>query len=365
MGVTAAEAVPNKVEIVMLTLEKSKERKVVQFVLHVLIWSFLFSFPLLFSEEEPAWRRILLRHWLPLFFSALIFYANYFLLVERFLLTKKVGYFILINGALLLFCLLAMDLVRQTLILRPFFSSQSSFRSRGLNRPMGWFRQGPFLLLSVFISVAVRLTMGWYEAESKRKKQENEHLKSELTYLRYQLQPHFFFNTLNNIYALVEQDATLAQQSIHHLGKLMRYLLYESGTPEVPLAKEVAFIRDYVSLMQLRVPDSTDIQTHFPAVPPDRLVAPLLFVSLVENAFKHGLHASLPSFVHLRLHIEENSIRFTVENSNHPKSGEDKSGSGIGLENLKKRLRILYPDQHTLTIRTDAQKYVAELVLNQ
>ena len=183
----------------MLNLEKSKERKMVQFTLHVLIWSFLFSFPLLFSEEEPAWRRILQRHWLPLFFSALVFYTNYFLLVNRFLLTKKVGYFILINGALLLFCVLAMDLAREAIVLKPSFPSRPPFRTRG---SMRWFRQGPFLLLSMFISVAVRLTVGWYEAESKRKKQENEHLKSELTYLRYQLQPHFFFNTLNNTWAI-------------------------------------------------------------------------------------------------------------------------------------------------------------------
>lgn len=216
----------------------------------------------------------------------------------------------------------------------------------------------------MFISIAVRLTIGWYEAENRRKKQENEHLKSELTYLRYQLQPHFFFNTLNNIYALVEKDAALAQQSIHHLSKLMRYLLYESGTTEVPLAKEIAFVRDYVSLMQLRVPQQTDIQTYFPAILPDRLLAPLLFVSLVENAFKHGLHASTPSFIHLRLQLDEQRIRFTVENSNHPKTEEDKSGSGIGLENLKKRLRILYPDQHVLTVQADEQRYVAELVLN-
>ena len=136
----------------------------------------------------------------------------------------------LINGALLLLCLLAMDLARQTLIFRPFFPARLSYRPHG---SIHWFRQGPFLLLSVFISIAVRLTISWYETENQRKKQENEHLKSELTYLRYQLQPHFFFNTLNNIYALVEQDTTLAQQSIHHLGKLMRYLLYESGVATV------------------------------------------------------------------------------------------------------------------------------------
>ena len=345
----------------MIHIEEKKGKQIVQGALHFLLWGFLFCFPLFFSEDTPRWQGMLQRHWLALTFSALIFYVNYFFLVDQFLMKKKVGAFVLFNVALILICLFALESIHEVRPPQPPLRTGPPPR---FPRGMSWFRQSSFFLLAICICVAVKLTIRWYEAEAQRKKTENEHLKSELTYLRYQLQPHFFFNTLNNIYSLVEQDPSLAQKSIHHLSKLMRYLLYESSITEVPLTKEITFVKDYVYLMQLRVPKQTDVQLHLPSTTPDLLIAPLLFVSLVENAFKHGVQVSTPSFVHVHLETDEQQIRFTVENSNYPKTGEDKSGSGIGLENLKKRLHIIYPHRHALTVQTDEKKYTTQLTIN-
>ncbi|MDF9799298.1 hypothetical protein OKW21_004561 [Catalinimonas alkaloidigena] len=344
----------------MIYIEEKKGKQIVQWALHLLLWGFLFCFPLFFSENNPKWQEMLQRHWQALTFSAVIFYTNYFFLVDRFLMKRKVSAFVIFNILLILVCLIALESIHEVREPQPpLQTGPPPPFSRGMN----WFRQGSFLLLAVCICVAVKLTIRWYRAEAQRKKTENEHLKSELTYLRYQLQPHFFFNTLNNIYSLVDQDPSLAQKSIHHLSKLMRYLLYESSIMEVPLTKEVTFIKDYVYLMQLRVPRQTDIQLHFPATIPDLLIAPLLFVSLVENAFKHGVQISTPSFVHMYLETDEQQIRFMVENSNYPKTGEDRSGSGIGLKNLKKRLKIIYPNRYALNIETDEKKYITQLTI--
>ncbi len=344
----------------MIKVEENKLKKTMQIAPHIFLWGFLFSFPLIFAEDETVWRRIIARNWLPLLFSAIVFYTNYFLLVDRYLMKKKVGLFILFNIALIFSCLFLLDAIKELYFLRPSFDRRP-FPS---HRQITWSRQGFSFLLAVIISVAVRITTRWYEAENKREKMENEYLKSELTYLRYQLQPHFFFNTLNNIYALVAQAPSLAQKSIHQLSKLMRYLLYESGAAEVPLSKEITFIKNYVHLMQLRVSEQTDIQVHVAAGSQDQCIAPLLFVSLIENAFKHGIHAAGPCFIHINLQADAQQLVFTAENSNHPKRKEDKSGSGIGLENLKKRLQITYPDRHQLVIHSDDHKYVTQLTIH-
>lgn len=327
---------------------------------HVLMWGFFFVFPMLFSDEGINYPRLAIRNWVPLFFAMVVFYTNFLYLVDRFLVRKKIVVFFIINICLLILCIWAIHLTRG-MLLADFMGER--FYPRNPLR-MIWFRHGFSMLSTIVISIALRVTGRWYAEESKRKKMENEHLKSELTYLRYQLQPHFFFNTLNNIYALVEKDPSMAQASIHQLSKLMRYLLYESGAEKVSLAKEVNFLKSYISLMALRVPKHVRIDIRLPEVQDQVQVAPLLFVSLVENAFKHGIHATLPGFIHIVLKVEKRQLIFMVENSKFPKPASDQSGSGIGLQNLQKRLDILYPGSHTFTSDNDENMYKTTLMLH-
>lgn len=335
----------------------NKRRKTMHVVPHLLVWGFLFLFPLLFTDGTVNFRRVLARSWLPLFFYMTLFYCNFLYLIDRFLIRRKVTLFILINLLLLVAAVYLADVLREHL------SLFSRVRGWGFNR-LTIVRNSFSLILSVMVSVAIKATQQWYAEEAKRKKIENEHLKSELTYLRYQLQPHFFFNTLNNIYVLVEKHPQTAQEAIHQLGKLMRYLLYESSVEFVPLVKEIEFLKNYVALMKLRLPHRVQISVELPQVVNPVKIAPLLFISLVENAFKHGVDATQPSFIRLTLLQDRQKIVFKVSNSNFSKKPTDRSGSGVGLANLEKRLALVYPRQYRLLHHDTPEQYYSELVID-
>lgn len=204
------------------------------------------------------------------------------------------------------------------------------------------------IALVFFISCAtgMRYVIHWNEMEEKRKDEARKSAEAELVWLKNQLNPHFLFNTLNNISSLIQVDADTAQESIGQLSDLLRYALYDSNKSEVPLASEVEFMRDYIALMRLRCNETAEIEVELPEQAPNVMVIPLLFISPIENAFKHGVNNRRPSFVHVRLAWEEGQILFQIENSRHPKAETDRVGSGIGIENLRRRLELAYPGRH-------------------
>ena len=204
-----------------------------------------------------------------------------------------------------------------------------------------------FQLLIIAFATGMRYITRWNEMELKRQAESQKNAEAELVWLRNQLNPHFLFNTLNNISSLIQVDADTAQESIGQLSDLLRYALYESSQKEVPLASEVAFMRDYIDLMRLRCNEMARIEVDLPDPVPNVTVIPLLFISPIENAFKHGVNNRRPSFVRVRLAWEEGRIAFRIENSRHPKAETDRVGSGIGIENLRRRLELAYPGRHT------------------
>ena len=168
------------------------------------------------------------------------------------------------------------------------------------------------------------------------------HLKN----LRNQLNPHFLLNTLNNMYALIAFDSDKAQQAVQELSKLLRYVLYDNQQTYVPLCKEVDFIRNYIELMRIRLSSNVKMTTQFDIQPDSQtLIAPLIFISLIENAFKHGISPTETSFISIRISDSNKEVICEIRNSNHPKTMEDKSGSGVGLEQVSRRLEILYPGE--------------------
>tara|TARA_R110001606_G_scaffold79754_2_gene184041 strand:- start:14 stop:817 length:804 start_codon:yes stop_codon:yes gene_type:complete len=242
-------------------------------------------------------------------------------------------------------------------ILMKEFIEDNYFAELIKKRPPVDNREGPPFKLFLYVqmlsyaapllfSIAIKTTKRWVKTEAEKKEADNFKLQTELQHLRYQLQPHFFFNSLNNIYSLVDISPDKAKSTIHSLGKLMRYLLYESSTELVPLSKEIEFMRKYIDLMNLRLTDKTTVESSFPISEPQTKIAPLLFISLIENAFKHGVSASKESVISIDMITNENVVIFKIENYNFPKQINDKSGSGIGLPNLKKRLELLYPGKH-------------------
>lgn len=193
------------------------------------------------------------------------------------------------------------------------------------------------------IAIGLRSFMRSNELVVKYEQERRNAAEAELSWLKNQLNPHFLFNTLNNISSLTQIDADKAQDSIAQLSDLLRYALYDSEREKVPVDGEVAFMKDYVNLMSLRCNELTDVKCEMDDIKGDVQIAPLLFISLIENAFKHGVNARKESFVHIAMHQDGKDLVFDCENTLFPKPESEHIGSGIGLENMKRRLDIIYP----------------------
>lgn len=201
----------------------------------------------------------------------------------------------------------------------------------------------------------------YFYVESRRKERrmkelQAENLRQRLESLRYQINPHFFMNTLNNIHALVDIDPEKARESIEEFSKMMRILLYEGDSPTIPLAKELDFIEHFISLMRLRYPEeAVRIETIFPEDRSGAAVPPLAMASFVENAFKHGVSYSAESFIRIKVERQDGKVVFLCSNSSHPSS--DGASHGVGLDNVRKRLELLYDKSYVLTIDEDEGRF--------
>ncbi len=188
---------------------------------------------------------------------------------------------------------------------------------------------------------------------------EKQNLEQQLEYLRYQINPHFFMNTLNNIHALVDIDPAKAQETIVELSKMMRFVLYEGDKHGVPLTRELDFIRTYINLMQLRYTDKVKITLCLPAEVPDKTIAPLVLIAFVENAFKHGISYEHDSFIEVKASVGGDRLLFSCRNSKADHPNQEKGG--VGLANVRKRLNLLYGHGYALRIKDDAVVYSVEL----
>lgn len=195
------------------------------------------------------------------------------------------------------------------------------------------------------------------------REQKQKLVEAELAWLKNQLHPHFLFNTLNNISSLTMSKPSNAQDAIGQLSNMLRYALYETQSEEVLLTGEIAFIKNYINLMSLRSADNVKISTHFFIQHTQLHIAPLLFLTPIENAFKHGISSNKASYIHISIIEKNNELTFLCNNSNYPKSEKDKSGKGIGLENMYRRLELIYPEQYQIEQTTDAEMYHIKIVL--
>lgn len=233
-------------------------------------------------------------------------------------------------------------------------------------RPRGPMKPETSRLIMGILLVGVDLGVFFY-IESRRKERrmkelEAENIRQQLESLRYQINPHFLMNTLNNIHALVDLDPEKAKESIEVFSKMMRVLLYEGNAPTIPLAKELDFIDHFISLMRLRYPeDAVRIEASFPEACPDAAVPPLAMASFVENAFKHGISYAADSFIRIKVELLDGRVLFECANSSHP--SEDSGQHGIGLENVRKRLSLLYGSSFLLSTREKEGCYDVLMIL--
>lgn len=340
--------------LMQITLNK----RLVTVSAHILVWAVILNLPYLLLEDHPEGISNYLKSWVPALAAAAIFYGNYFYLIPKLLFSRRTGTFVIANLLFYAVMVVVLEEVRIYLIPPPSAPPPDSVYQFSLRFLISF-------VLFTSLSVAIRITLQWFRSEELRNALEMENLTTELLNLKNQLNPHFLFNTLNNIYSLVNRNKEMAQEAILQLANLMRYLLYDSNGKFVLLNKEIDFANHYIDLMKLRVMPGVKIDYQFQRDTSNIQIAPLLFISLIENAFKHGVSDSQPSFIKMDLKLRDNNvIVFSICNSSFPKNDQDRSGSGIGLENLRKRLTLLYPGKHEFLIREDQGVFKCTLTIH-
>ena len=288
------------------------QRRFLELSIHIVSWLLIFGFPLVFMDRGSGFNLAqFLRHsCVPLCYFV-IFYVNYLWLVPRYMFTDEMRKYILSNAVLIL-CL--------SVLLHVFLESISTPPPPEFARhiPPRWIFYARDMGMMIFVAglgAAIRTSLRWRQAEERLIEAERQKTEAELKNLKNQLNPHFLLNTLNNIYALIAFNSDKAQEAVQELSKLLRHVLYDNQQTFVPLEKELDFIRNYVALMRIRLPQQVEVSVN------------------LEADSGGALHT-------------DGTVRCEILNSNHPKSGQDKSGSGVGLEQVSKRLELIYPGHY-------------------
>lgn len=329
------------------------DKKHFRLFLHLLLWVSLFVFVFTLTDKNTSNDNRAFPHiWLQLIEAGLIFYLNYLLLIKKFIFNKR-NYvaFILVNVFVILFFrfdMAVLDFISRN-DLHNHIEKVKVHNEKRNSEPFALIKSLLGLLMPTVFALLIKVAERWRGFELEKKEVETAQLQSELQNLKYQLQPHFFFNSLNNIYSLVDVSPNKAQQAIHSLSKLMQYLLHDTNNEKIDLAKELVFLEKYIELMKIRQSENVVTSYTFPNIAENQYyIAPLLLIPIIENAYKHGVSATQQSQISFDISITNNQLQFRASNTNYPKS-DDLSKSGIGLENLRKRLSLLYPKKHHFT----------------
>jgi sensor histidine kinase YesM len=339
-----------------MIIPKSKS-KLVTIVIHILIWG---VFGMIYFFQPLTWNiavpyQLWIKNSIILGLLVIAFYLNSSVLVPRFLLKNRTSiYFLIIIGVAAIIVLLnsyADGLLNLHQLLDEAFHKSGPLPKHH-NRNHDW---DIFIIsttaLVLGISTSITAIQKWQNDKQLHQQMEQDRISSELSFLKAQINPHFFFNTLNNIYALTLVNADTSRKAIHQLSRMMRYVLYDTQNSTTQLSQEIAFIKDYISLMQLRLTDAVKIDFASPASLKDVQVAPMIFLPFVENAFKHGVSAIQPSYINISIEQKDNFLELKVNNTiNKEQSNNLEESSGIGLNNTRRRLDLLYPDKYTLLI---------------
>ena len=318
--------------------------KKIEIVLHIAAWLVMFLSPMIFMNQGHGVTPVqfLMMCSVPIAFM-MVFYMNYLWLTPHYFVPGRHRYYFIINFIVIITLGIGLHYWMEYVhaIFYPGPPKASSWNT------LGFILRDIFnLVISATIATLARLSFKWYRADRIRRDSEAAQVEAELKTLRWQINPHFLLNTLNNIYALTAFDTQKAQESIQELSKMLRHILYDNQQPTVAITDEVEFMKNYIQLMRIRLPESVDIRADFSIQNPQQEVAPMLFISLIENAFKHGVSPTLPSFIHLQMTADSEQITFNITNSNYPKNEQDRSGHGVGLSQVQRRLDLSYPGQY-------------------
>ena len=366
--------------IILRVQAQSLYSKPIVVMVHILVWA-VFGLAIFYYQPVISDFEIPFQFWikqtLELSLLVITFYLNAFLLVPRLLLRNRRAYYFMIVVGIVIAILFAnrrLDRSYAEFQGHRMFQGQHKLRPPGPPIFIPGARGGLGVTLTVAItslvvgiSTAISVIQKWQKDNQERKELEKDKVTSELSFLKAQINPHFFFNTLNNIYALTTVDPRIAGEAIHQLSKMMRYLLYDTQQGDNMLSQEIAFVKNYISLMKLRLTDAVKINLDTPAHLQDVPLAPMIFLPFVENAFKHGVSATRQSYIDININQKNKVLDLTVSNSIMKDNGVSlDTNSGIGLVNTRRRLDLLYAGKYKLDINESnaASDYTVHLVLD-
>ena len=326
-------------------------------VYHTLFWLMLLGILLWmgYSPNLSLWF-VLSNELINLGFFAILVYFNLLYLIPRYLAKHVLLYLVLVLVA----CAAITPIRVLALYLK--FSSHPEWQQALVDAQLNLYAGSVLVTLT---STVLRVITDWWRYQQEKQILQTQNIQSELRFLKSQINPHFLFNTLNNLYALTLKKSDKAPEIVLKLSEIMRYMLYECNERQVPLEREVQYIHNYLDLERLRQPKGADIRFSTEGFISDQMIAPLIFVPFLENSFKHGLnhHTRDKGYVRLYLRVEGKDLYFSIENSKPetpPPAGQASNG-GIGLANVRQRLDLLYPGRYRLDIWDESQRYAVSL----
>jgi two-component system, LytTR family, sensor kinase len=343
-------------------------RRLLSAVIHLAAWGVFILLPYLIMRQDQTPQAIAMEHnpyfiFIEFFTNAYLiafYYLNSLVLIPRLLANKRILVYALIIVVLLVVYVYVPEYIFRNFIFlhpqRPGGPPRHRFRIFPLPGSAALF------LLIFVISSGVKIIQQWFSAEQLKEKAEKEKLRTELSLLKSQVNPHFLFNTLNNIYAMAITQSENTAGAVMKLSQIMRYILQDAESEFVPLQKDIEFLQRYIELQQFRLSDKVDIQFNITGGPDNLRIAPLLLIPFVENAFKYGVSAREKSRILMNIDIQGNIVTLSVENSKHAGTAAlSKDNTGIGISNTRRRLALLYPDKHELTIQDTPEQFLVTL----
>ena len=328
-------------------------------LVHVLFWAAFLLLPLVFFDNYDSRLRFL-RYWgYQIVLTALYYYLNYFVFIPRILLKKKMVLYVLtlvlVMGVMMVITFIYREVLHYTGIY--------THRAEGFDWKVVYIPIFP-CVLAFGISTFVRLTTQWMAIERGKQDLENEKLTSELGFLKSQINPHFLFNTLNNICSLARKKSDETESALIKLSDIMRYMIDDSKEDKVMLSKEIEYLQNYIDLQRMRLSGKVRIDFTITGDTESHQIDPLLLIPFVENAFKHGVSYLEEPLIRISLAVSDSRLSFHVENTKFRNKGDDlRAEPGIGLRNVRRRLELLYPGRHELRITEEDELFRVDLTI--
>ena len=331
------------------------ERRIVA---HILFWIFyVLFFGFIYGKYGNDYRWYLLESLCMLPFVMIATYTTIYAILPFYLKKRKVIFTVFLEVALIFLVTLG-----ERISLRILNSLPVTWHSLFGVTFLYLMLETNFM---VAIAFAIKIIKKWFVQQNEKHEIEKQHLKSELNLLKAQLHPHFLFNTLNNLYALSVEKSGKTSEGIAKISDLLRSVLYECNDAEIDLKKEIQLIQNYIDLEKLRYDKRLKITFEVDGEIENRKIAPMLFFTFVENCFKHGSRIDPDKpFILIKITVSKQEIRFLAENSKpQVKKQKKENREGIGLKNVKKRLRLIYPDSYNLNIENNEKTFIVNLVI--